>query len=116
MTPNSNQWMTKNNKIKALYLNRCDLGIKHVSMLAEFITKQASLEEISLNERIYTCDCGLPPEDRDIHAAKNMIVLSKIRLGLGRTELTPVDIELDSNGALMNEAGRFCKESSRILF
>lgn len=40
----------KNNKIKALYLNRCDLGIKHVSMLAEFITKQASLEEISLNE------------------------------------------------------------------
>ena len=70
-------------------------------------------EEISLSERIYNCDCGLPPEDRDIHAAKNMIILSKIRLGLGRTELTPVDIELASNGASMDEAGRFCKESSK---
>lgn len=56
------------------------------------------INEIKLSDRIYTCDCGIEPEDRDIHAAKNMIVLSKIKLGMEHTEFTPVDIKTsDSN-------------------
>ena len=30
-----------------------------------------------VSERVYTCDCGLPPEDRDVHSAKNMIYMSQ---------------------------------------
>lgn len=32
---------------------------------------------ISLSQRIYECDCTINPEDRDIHSAKNMILISK---------------------------------------
>ena len=35
------------------------------------------LHEMPVEQRVYTCDCGLPPEDRDVHSAKSMIVFSK---------------------------------------
>ena len=56
------------------------------------------VHDMPLSKRIYECDCGIPPEDRDIHAAKNMIVLSKIRLGLEPAELTRVDIDPRDSG------------------
>ena len=34
-------------------------------------------KDITLAERIYECSCGYS-EDRDIHAARNMILLSKV--------------------------------------
>lgn len=51
--------------------------------------------EISLADRIFTCDCGIEPEDRDVHAAKNMIAMSKIKIGQELSKLTLVEIESD---------------------
>lgn len=45
--------------------------------------------ELTLRDRIYTCDCGAAQEDRDVHAAKNMIRLGMIRQGL--PEFKPVE-------------------------
>ncbi|MBR0258456.1 MAG: transposase, partial [Synergistaceae bacterium] len=33
-------------------------------------------KDITLADRVYTCECGYE-EDRDIHATRNMILLSK---------------------------------------
>lgn len=55
-------------------------------------------DEMPLSLRTYECDCGIPPEDRDVHAAKNMIVLSYIRLGLGQPKFTHVDISPLASG------------------
>src|ERR1035437_10306425 len=38
------------------------------------------LHKIPLSKRMYRCDCGIKPEDRDVHSAKNMIFMGKIRL------------------------------------
>jgi transposase len=38
------------------------------------------LRKMSLNRRVYVCDCGIKPEDRDVHSAKNMIFISKIKI------------------------------------
>lgn len=35
------------------------------------------LNDMPLSTRIYTCACGVEPEDRDVHSAKLMIVLGK---------------------------------------
>lgn len=35
------------------------------------------LNDMPLNVRVYTCACGVDPEDRDVHSAKLMIVLGK---------------------------------------
>ena len=35
------------------------------------------LNELTLNDRTYVCDCGYQ-EDRDIHAAKNMILINNL--------------------------------------
>ena len=35
------------------------------------------LNELSLNDRTYICECGYQ-EDRDIHAAKNMILIKNL--------------------------------------
>lgn len=53
------------------------------------------IHNVPLNQRMYVCDCGIPDEDRDVHAAKNMIVLGKIRVGLEQAEFTHVDSESD---------------------
>lgn len=38
------------------------------------------LQKMTLNRRVYVCDCGIKPEDRDVHSAKNMIVMGKAHL------------------------------------
>ena len=48
--------------------------------------------EISLKDRIFKCDCGVE-EDRDIHAAQNMIFFYKNNIGVGRTKFKHVEIE-----------------------
>ena len=35
------------------------------------------LNELSLNDRTYICECGYQ-EDRDIHSAKNMLVIKNL--------------------------------------
>lgn len=46
------------------------------------------INDMPLSKRIYSCDCGYGPEDRDFHAAKN-ILLEGIRAGC--PESTPVE-------------------------
>jgi putative transposase len=46
--------------------------------------------QLSLSDRTFICDCGVN-EDRDVHAAKNMIVMSKVKLGLEWSESTLVE-------------------------
>lgn len=48
--------------------------------------------EMSLKDRIFKCDCGVE-EDRDIHAAQNMIFFYKNNIGVGRTKFKHVEIE-----------------------
>ena len=40
-------------------------------------TTQFKKNELSLNDRTYTCECGYQ-EDRDIHSAKNMILINNL--------------------------------------
>jgi putative transposase len=35
------------------------------------------LHDMPVSKRVYECNCGLHPEDRDVHSAKNMIYISK---------------------------------------
>ncbi len=35
------------------------------------------LNDMPVNVRVYTCTCGVEPEDRDVHSAKLMLVLGK---------------------------------------
>lgn len=48
--------------------------------------------DMSLKNRIFKCDCGIE-EDRDIHAAQNMIFFYKNNIGVGRTKFKHVEIE-----------------------
>lgn len=48
--------------------------------------------EMSLGDRIFKCDCGIE-EDRDIHAAQNMIFFYKNNIGVGRTNFKHAEIE-----------------------
>jgi putative transposase len=54
---------------------------KHVLSRWEPTTKLCvncgQLHNMTLADRVFICDCGIEPEDRDIHAAKNMIAISK---------------------------------------
>jgi putative transposase len=55
------------------------------------------LHKLTLADRIFACDCGAEPEDRDIHAAKNMIAMSKLKLvGQELSEFTLVETLSDS--------------------
>ena len=47
---------------------------------------------INLNQRIFNCSCGIK-EDRDIHAAKNMVWFYKNIIGVGRTEFKLEEFE-----------------------
>lgn len=64
---------------------------------------------MTLATRMFTCGCGII-EDRDIHAAQNMIVMSKIKLGqeLSESTLAEIDIRLDDQGqiAVIDETRR----------
>ena len=43
-------------------------------------------EDMTLSDRIFICpNCGYT-EDRDIHAARNMVEIYKIIVGMGRTK------------------------------
>ena len=49
-------------------------------------------DEMTLKDRTFNCECGII-EDRDIHAAKNMIWLYEHKIGMERTELTRVEMQ-----------------------
>ena len=56
----------------------------------KYCPKCGSLKkDITLSDRVYECTCGYR-EDRDIHAARNMILLSK-KIPVGRRKLTPME-------------------------
>jgi putative transposase len=49
--------------------------------------------ELTLRDRTFVCsECGCR-EDRDVHAAGNMLWFYRNKIGVGRTELTPVEID-----------------------
>lgn len=52
-----------------------------------------NLTKLNLKDRTYRCSCCDHEEDRDIHAAKNMIWFYENRVGVGRTKLTLVEIQ-----------------------
>ena len=54
--------------------------------------KCGKYHEMSLRDRIFRCDCGIE-EERDIHAAQNMIFFYKNNIGVGRTKFKHVEIE-----------------------
>jgi transposase len=58
--------------------------------------------DINLNQRTFKCECGVE-EDRDIHAAKNMIWFEKNNIGVGRTDFKPVELKNLISKALKQE-------------
>ena len=50
-------------------------------------TTQFKKNELSLNDRTYTCECGYQ-EDRDIHSAKNMLVIKNLIVPTEHREVT----------------------------
>ena len=49
-------------------------------------------DELKLSDRVFRCSCGVN-EDRDIHAAKNMLWFYKNGVGVGRTKFKRVEME-----------------------
>lgn len=49
-------------------------------------------DEMTQGVDTFRCDCGVV-EDRDIHAAKNMIWLYENKVGVGRTNFKRVEIK-----------------------
>ena len=49
--------------------------------------------ELTLSERTFRCPKCSCKENRDVHAAGNMVWFYKNNIGVGRTELTPVEID-----------------------
>lgn len=47
-------------------------------------------KNLNLYDRVFKCSCGVE-EDRDIHAAKNMVWLFENKIGMGRTKFKPVE-------------------------
>jgi len=72
------------------------------------------LHKLTLADRVFTCDCGVS-EDRDVHAAKNMIALSKIRIGQELSELTLVEIESDRTTSVCYASVDEARRSARNL-
>lgn len=63
-------------------------------------TECGALNDMPLYKRTYKCgQCGMT-EDRDIHAAKNMVWFYKNNIGVGRTKFTPVEIRANIDKAL----------------
>ena len=48
-------------------------------------------DDIKLSNRWFECDCGVS-QDRDIHAAENMIWFYLNNVGVGRSKITPVEM------------------------
>ncbi len=80
--------------------------------------------KLKLSQRTYKCDCGYQ-EDRDVHAAKNMIFIAlnkeKINNKVGQElpDVKPVKIKLDFverklDEAFVNEAGKVQLEETRV--
>lgn len=59
-------------------------------------------EELKLSDRIFKCKCGVS-EDRDIHAAKNMVWFYKNNVGVERTKIKRLEMEALVNAALCRE-------------
>lgn len=73
------------------------------------------LHKITLADRIFICDCGIEPEDRDIHAAKNMIALSKIKIGQELSELTLVETLSDCNASAIEAEAGEARRSEKVF-
>lgn len=58
----------------------------------KFCNKCGILNIVELKTKEYRCGCGLS-EDRDIHAAKNMVWFYENKVGVGRTKFTQVEIQ-----------------------
>ena len=63
-------------KSKLMKLNNVVILGKYIPT-TKWCPKCHKLNELSLNDRTYKCECGYQ-EDRDIHAAKNMLVIKNL--------------------------------------
>jgi putative transposase len=55
--------------------------------------------EMTLHDREFKCDCGIV-EDRDVHAAKNLVWMYENKVGVERTKLTPVELSKQISTAI----------------
>ena len=63
-------------------------------------------DEIELWDRTFSCSCGVN-EDRDVHAAMNMVWFYENNVGVGRTNLKRVEMEALVNSVLKTESANF---------
>lgn len=74
------------------------------------------LHKMTLGDRIFKCDCGAEDEDRDVHAAKNMIAISKLKyVGQELSELTLVEIGSDFNASAIKAPVVEARRSAKNL-
>ena len=76
----------------------------------------ARINPIKLSEIVYHCECGLLKEDRDAHAAKNILWFYENNVGVGHTKFKRGEIreaidkahgKLDCRESLKREAVTF---------
>lgn len=68
-----------------------------------------------LNDRIFRCDCGASDEDRDVHAAKNMIAMSKMKVGQELSKFTLVEIGSDFDASAIKASIVEARRSEKNL-
>lgn len=107
-----NNWMINHGrKVQHSILGRVKsrfIKLDNVKVLNKYVptTKMCvncgKIHEMPLSQRTFKCDCGLE-EDRDLHAANNMVWFYKNNIGVGRTEIKPVELRNLVSKALKQE-------------
>lgn len=83
-------------RIKAKIKPKAKFVLSRWEPTTKLCTSCGQLHKLTLGDRIFNCECGIS-EDRDVHAAKNMIAMSKMKLGQELSELTLVETLEDSS-------------------
>ena len=97
-----NNWKIRNGKkIQHSILGRVKsqlIRLDNVEILNKFVPTTkfcrncGSIIEMPLYQRTFKCQCGVE-EDRDVHAANNMVWFKKNNIGVGCTEFKPAELE-----------------------
>lgn len=97
-------------RVKVGLKDREDVAVLCRSLpTTKLCTGCGKLNDMPLDMRIYACACGIPEQDRDVHAARNMVWLYEHNVGVGRTEMKRGEIRETVEKALEKEQTRWQK-------
>lgn len=87
-------------RVKRILMSRPNvIVINKYAPTTKLCTKCGKKHDMPLYKRTFKCECGVV-EDRDIHAAKNLVWMYEHNVGVGRTKLKPVDLRYQITKAI----------------